>query len=87
VRRESFTGALVQVAGSETRELLASGRAGAGELYALDPEYTPFYCPGCDAVYCGEHWIRWDVFDDDMPGWRDSIRGRCPQGHERMLED
>jgi hypothetical protein len=29
--------------------------------------------------------VRWSVFDDD--GWHDSIRGRCPHGHERMLED
>jgi hypothetical protein len=46
---------------------------------------VPFFCPVCDKCYCGTHWKRWDVFDDD--GWHDSIRGACPEGHERMLED
>jgi hypothetical protein len=56
-----------------------------GELYELNFELASFYCPSCAASYCGEHWFTWDVFDED--GWHDSIRGRCPQGHERMLED
>jgi hypothetical protein len=64
-------------------EVIAAGDTRA--LYAIDLEFAPFYCPRCDACYCGEHWTRWDVFDDD--GWHDSIRGLCPQGHERMLED
>lgn len=25
--------------------------------------------------------------DEEMPDWHDSVRGRCPHGHERMLED
>jgi hypothetical protein len=29
--------------------------------------------------------LRWDVFDDD--DWHDSVRGLCPERHERMLED
>ena len=37
--------------------------------------------------YCGAHWARWDVFDQGDPAHHDSIRGRCPVGHERMLED
>jgi hypothetical protein len=64
---------------------LAAGDVGG--VFALDPEYTPFYCPACDASYCAGHWDRWDVFDDEVPGWHDSIRGRCPYGHERILED
>jgi hypothetical protein len=83
VRRESFTGTLTQALTPAVRDALGD----AAGLYALDPELTPFYCPRCDASYCGEHWVRWDVFDDDEPTWRDSIRGTCPQGHERMLED
>lgn len=60
-------------------------RANAKALFRRDPEYAPFFCPECSACYCNDHWLRWDVFDDD--GWHDSIRGRCPTGHERMLED
>ena len=56
-------------------------------IFAFDRELTPFYCPTCDASYCSHHWDWWDVWDDDWTGWRDSVRGRCPQGHERMLED
>ena len=89
VVRESFTSALTRAVG---RDELAPLRAALGgddacALFELDLELAPFYCPGCDATYCGEHWQRWDVFDDDDPAWHDSIRGRCPHGHERMLED
>lgn len=56
-------------------------------LFALEPEYAPFYCPPSNASYCADRWDRWDVFDDEMPDWHDSIRGRCPRGHERMLDD
>ena len=81
LRRESFTSVLTQRL--DARAAAAAGDAAA--LFALDPELAPFYCPECRAVYCGDHWERWDVFDDD--GWHDSIRGRCPRGHERLLED
>jgi hypothetical protein len=54
-------------------------------LYDYDLEIASFYCTVCRACYCQGHWKPWDVFDED--GWHDSIRGRCPKGHERMLED
>jgi hypothetical protein len=54
-------------------------------LYSHDRELASFYCTECRACYCQGHWNPWDVFDED--GWHDSIRGRCPKGHERMLED
>lgn len=58
-------------------------------IYDFNLEIASFFCPVCDACYCGEHWVHWDVFDDNEDGffWHDSIRGRCPRGHERMLED
>jgi hypothetical protein len=56
-------------------------------IFALEPELAPFYCPPCQASYCSDHWEWWDVWDDEWTGWRDSVRGRCPRGHERMLED
>lgn len=67
------------------RAALAAGDA--RDIFELDAEYAPFYCPTCGASYCAGHWDRWDVFDDEIPDWHDSIRGRCPRGHERMLED
>lgn len=62
-------------------------RRDVGGLFRIEPELTPFYCPECDACYCDDHWSWWSVFEEDDPGHRDSIRGRCPEGHERMLED
>lgn len=89
LRRESFTSALTSGVGAAQFEQVRSALAArdARALHAIDLEYTPFFCPRCDAVYCGAHWLKWDVFDDDDPGHHDSVRGRCPNGHERMLED
>jgi hypothetical protein len=89
LRRESFTGTLQSPVSGEVFELLhaALENAQAEAVFRLDPEYAPFYCPTCARSYCGDHWDRWDVFDEGTPNWHDSIRGRCPHGHERMLED
>ena len=65
------------------RKIISVGDARA--LHRFDFEFAPFFCPRCKACYCGDHWMRWDVLDED--GWHDSIRGRCPAGHERLLED
>jgi hypothetical protein len=56
-------------------------------LFAVDLEAAPFWCPTCRAVYCGECWVQWDVFDEDWTSWLEERRGRCPEGHERMLFD
>jgi hypothetical protein len=64
------------------REALATGNP--EPLYRCDRELASFYCPDCAKAYCGAHWARRDIFEDD---WHDSIRGTCPAGHERMLED
>jgi hypothetical protein len=80
LRRVSFTSALTQRATDTVRRALADAAA----LHRLDPELVPSYCPVCQANYCGEHWRRWVVFENDH---LDSIRGTCPNGHERMLED
>jgi hypothetical protein len=86
VRRVSFTGVLTLVAPDD--ELVAAVAAStAADLHSLDPELVPWWCPTCTSSYCGKHWARWDVFDDQHPELHDSVRGRCPQGHERMLED
>jgi hypothetical protein len=88
-RREASTGALTRrftdPGIGKLRAALAAGDAAA--VHALDPELAPWWCPVCGTSYCGDHWAHWDVFDEDDPTWHDSIRGRCPEGHERMLED
>lgn len=65
----------------------AAAASGARALYRLDLEYTPTYCPDCDAVYCAAHWRTWLEFDPDEPSWLDCTRGTCPKGHTRMIED
>jgi hypothetical protein len=80
LRRESFTGTLTQPLTDSVRAAIGDAQA----LYGLDPELAPFYCPRCRANYCGEHWRSYDIFED---GLHDSIRGACPLGHDRMLED
>lgn len=82
LRRVSFTGVLTQASSPTIEAALLAGDVGA--LHALDPELVPSWCPECGASYCGSHWIRWDEFDGDL---HEAIRGRCPVGHERMLED
>jgi hypothetical protein len=89
IRRESWPGVLILPVGGERLENLeaALGARDVPSLFALEPELTPFYCPTCGLSYCADHWDWWDVWDDEWIAWRDSVRGRCPQGHERMLED
>jgi hypothetical protein len=80
LRRTAFTSTLTQKATDGVRAAIADAAA----LHAIDPELAPFYCPECERSYCGAHWRREDVFEGDF---HDSIRGTCPEGHERMLED
>jgi hypothetical protein len=87
VVRQSFTSRLegrIEAAHFEPLRKAILARD-AKALYTMDLEFAPFYCPRCDQNFCGAHWRKWDVFDED--GWHDSIGGICPRGHERMLED
>lgn len=54
------------------------------ELFAIDFELAPFWCPKCAASYCGDHYRAITLYDE---GYFDCIRGTCPAGHERMLMD
>ena len=88
--RDSFTSPLSLGVGAEDFEricnIILAGDIRA--LHELNLEVASFYCPDCDACYCGDHWAIWNVFDDEEGfTWHDSIRGRCPLGHQRMLED
>lgn len=88
--RDCFTSQLTyRLAPEAFARLSAIIRTGdIAALYEFNREVAAFYCPECRACYCGDHWVHWDVFDDeDGFFWHDSIRGRCPLGHERMLED
>jgi len=56
----------------------------AAQLYAIDYEFAPFYCPECDCCYCKIHYPSYAVFDD---GSFDCNKGTCPKGHKRTLTD
>jgi hypothetical protein len=66
------------------RASAAVARGDARELYGIDREMVPFWCPTCHESYCTKHWDIWDVFDESF---FDERRGRCPKGHERQLSD
>ncbi len=65
--------------------LSAANNSPRAQLLKFERELIPWYCPRCDAMYGDRRWQVWDVFDED--GWHEEIRGRCPNSHERMLED
>lgn len=81
LERDAFTSGLSQ----RTAPGVPAALDDAAALFAIDQELVPWWCPECAASYCGAHWTHWSVFDDE--GFHDCIRGRCPHGHERMLED
>ncbi|MGI6253461.1 MAG: hypothetical protein ACOYJV_08500 [Aminivibrio sp.] len=88
--RKSFTGGYIIPRAGEgaTRYLTQLVKAGDIQgIFKADFELVPFYCPKCDACYCGDHYLSWRVFEDQEPFLHDFIRGRCPFGHVRMLED
>lgn len=59
-------------------------RHDAMALRRLDPEYTPFFCPKCDASYCAAHWELQVIFDE---GFYDYTLGQCPNDHVVKIGD
>lgn len=56
----------------------------AAALFAIDTEYAPSWCQRCERSYCPACWVVWA---DDDEGFYDCSWGRCPEGHERILDD
>jgi hypothetical protein len=54
-------------------------------LYQLCPDPLCFYCPECEAWYCGDHWRLRAVCGG--PYFYDYTVGVCPRLHERALDD
>jgi hypothetical protein len=42
------------------------------------------YCPDCDRIYCRAHYYVREEWDQ---GFYDRSYGRCPEGHDRMIDD
>lgn len=53
-------------------------------IYAIDREFAPYFCPQCDRNYCDKHWLRETLYDE---GFYDAEYGICPKGHRKMLFD
>jgi len=71
---------LALVPAERVASALESGDAGA--LFALDPDYAPFWCPRCKLAYCRDHYEAKQVY---VAGFPTSVRGVCPRGHKRTL--
>jgi len=54
----------------------------AAGLYALDRSWVPFYCPGCERSFCGQHWQLKPTFQWDF----DHYSGTCPAGHPHFID-
>ncbi len=59
----------------------------ARQLYDIDFLYAPFYCAECHESYCWTCWNPRIVMDEEYIGWYDCTDGKCPKGHERMIND
>jgi hypothetical protein len=66
-------------------ELLQAIQSGKPEeLYAINHEFLPFYCPDCRCCYDASHWSTMPVFDD---GFYDFTEATCPREHRRNILD
>jgi hypothetical protein len=66
------------------REILSSQAPDPAALREIDWEVAPFYCPDCGLNYCRADWRTCVLFDE---GFYDGTMGRCPRGHEHMIDD
>ena len=65
-------------------EILSGEAPDPAALRRIDWELAPFYCPGCAQNYCRADWRTSFLFDE---GSCDCTMGRCPRGHEHMIDD
>lgn len=72
-------------AGDRQRVVAAIVAGDARALYAVNPEFAPFFCPLCGNCYCEEHWEQQERLEEG--GWFDCVEGTCRRGHKRILED
>jgi hypothetical protein len=54
------------------------------DIDRIDGEALPWYCRECGCNYAEEAWKIFPRFEEEH---LDSYRGRCPEGHERMIAD
>ena len=66
------------------REILSGEAPDPAALRRIDWELASFYCPDCAQNYCRADWRTYVLFDE---GSCDCTMGRCPRGHEHMIDD
>ena len=66
------------------REILSGEAPDPAALRRIDWELAPFYCPDCAQNYCRADWRTYVLLDE---GFYDCTMGRCPRGHEHMIDD
>ena len=66
------------------RDILSGQAPDPAALRRIDWELAPFSCPDCAQNYCRAD-CRTRVLVDD--GFYDRTMGRCPNGHEHMIDD
>ncbi len=66
------------------REILSGEAPDPATLRKAGWELAPFYFPDCGLNYCRADWDTRVLFGE---GFYDCTRGRCPQGHEHLLDD
>ncbi|WP_182376445.1 hypothetical protein [Nocardioides sp. WS12] len=54
------------------------------DVARLTGDLGAFCCTVCELNYCAKCWSTWIDFDE---GFYDCTRGRCPSGHEQLLDD
>jgi hypothetical protein len=85
---QGFLGQLEEVIPKGSMKVwTAVQQADPAALWKIHPLWAPFYCSDCGKSYCQAHWTTQTHFDDDYRGWYDYTSGRCPEGHERILDD
>ena len=66
------------------REILSGEAPDPAALRQIDWELAPFYCPDCAQNYCRADWHTHVQFDE---GFYDCTMGRCPRGHQHVIDD
>lgn len=65
-------------------EIVSGGAPDPVALRQIDWELAPFYCTDCGLNYCRADWRIYVLVDE---GFYDCTMGRCPNGHEHMVDD
>jgi len=65
------------------REILSDQMPDPAVLRQIGWELAPFYCPDCAQNYCRADWRTCIACGE---GFNDRTMGRCPHGHQHMID-